>query len=131
MITVLLIFSALLIFKLWWDKRAKDSGRIINHSLSGLIDVVLYAISIYFFSRLNYIGMVGLLIIVCDLRWILFDIGYNVINNRKWNHVGNSAWLDRLLDKIDGEKDNIAIYGWLFKLVFLLIGVIIIVTTHV
>jgi len=124
MIIHLLIFSGLLTFKLWWDKRAKDSGRVINHTRSGIIDFLGYAISIYFFCGLGIFGMISVLALTLDLRWILFDIGFNLLNNDKWNHTGNSSFLDVFLDKIDGARDNLSKYGIIIKGILLCIFLI-------
>jgi len=118
---VWIIFLAALVFKLFWDKRAKDSGRIINHTQSAAIDGVIYALSIFFLSGVDYIEMGILFVLLCDMRWILFDIGFNMINGDKWNHTGNSSGLDVFLDKIDGAKDNVAKYGIFLKAIPIII----------
>jgi len=109
------IFLAQLSFKVFWDKRAKDSGRIINHFRSALLDIAGYCTSIFVFIREDYIGMISLLFLTCMMRWTLFDICFNIVNKDKWNHTGNSSVLDVFLDKIDGLKDNVSKYGIVIK----------------
>lgn len=121
MITHFLIFLAQIVFKLFWDKRAKDSGRIINHTQSAIIDGLIYVASIYFLTDLGIVDMILMFALTCVLRWTIFDIGFNLINGDKWNHAGNSAKLDLFLDKIDGEKDNISKYGIVIKAVLICI----------
>ena len=94
MIWFILIVNILLGFKLWWDKRAKDSGRIINHLLSAAIDGFIYTISAWFFFGWDAGGWI---ILGIGYRWIVFDIIFNLINGWKWNNYGKSSRLDRFL----------------------------------
>lgn len=91
------IFLVLLAFKLWWDKRAKDSGRIINHTLSAAIDGILYTVPAWFLFGWSCGGWILLLI---SLRWLLFDILFNLINGWKWNNYGTSSKLDKFLHSL-------------------------------
>lgn len=88
------VFLGLLIFKLIWDKKAKDSGRIINHFQSALIDGILYTLSAYLLFGFRGVGYV---VTAVGFRWLLFDIFFNLINNWEWNHYGSSSKLDKWL----------------------------------
>ena len=93
-IIFIVVFLILLGFKLWWDKRAKDSGRIINHFRSALIDGLIYGGSGYLLFQWGFIGW---FVLVVGLRWLLFDLLFNRINGWKWNHYGSSSKLDNFL----------------------------------
>ena len=121
---------AALCFKLFWDKRAKDSGRIINHTLSAAIDGTIYAASIIIFIGYSLVS-ISVFFLTIILRWTLFDIAFNIINGWKWNHTGNSAWLDLFLDKIDGAKDNVAKYGIYLKSILICILLFLILYSYV
>ena len=95
----LLAILPLIVFKLWWDIRAKNKGRVINHTLSATIDMVLYFTIAYLLTgdlmRSGYLLLVGLL-----LRWNVFDIAWNLLNKMKWNYLGNYSILDKIGKKI-------------------------------
>jgi len=92
------VFILLLIFKLWWDYRAKNvKKRIINHELSALIDGTIYLVSGWFLLGWS-VG--GWLILVVGLRWLLFDIIFNMLNGWRWDHYGRSSGVDRFLIKM-------------------------------
>lgn len=82
-------------FKLWWDSRAKDRGRIINHLQSGVIDFVIYSFSAWqLFGIKNALGWV---IVGLGIRWIIFDPLYAKINWDTWHVHGTSSKLDVFL----------------------------------
>jgi hypothetical protein len=90
----IIIVNLILVFKLFWDTIAKDSGRIINHSLSAAIDGLLYTLSAWVCFGWDAGGWIVLAI---GYRWIVFDILFNIINGWKWNHYGTSSKLDKFL----------------------------------
>ena len=112
----ILIVNALLAFKLWWDKRAKTKGRIINHSLSAAIDGLIYSVSAWFCFGWDAGGWI---VVAIAYRWILFDLIFNAINEWEWNHYGSSSRLDRWLTRLD--KWHLAP-----KIILLIFGIIII-----
>lgn len=113
-----LIVNALLAFKLWWDYRAKKSGRIINHFQSATIDGLLYAVAAYFLFDLQL--AISMFLFAVGYRWIFFDLIFNKINGWKWNHYGTSSKLDLFLAKC-GK------WHFLVKLIPIILGVLIIV----
>ena len=121
------IFIILLLFKGWWDHRAKKKGRIISHSRSSIIDGVLYLVSAYFlFCAPVWCSvwfMVGVMWASFAARWLLYDLLYNVINKEKYNHLGGSAGLDGLLKWFESK----GISQFIIKGIALGIGINIIV----
>jgi len=115
----IIIVNALLAFKLWWDKRAKDKGRVINHSLSAAIDVFIYVVSAWFCVGWDAGGWIVLAI---GYRWLMFDIIFNVINEWEWNHYGSTSRLDRWLTRLN---------GWHLapKIILIIFGVLLIIFT--
>ena len=113
----ILIVNLLLAFKLWWDKRAKDSGRIINHGLSAAIDGLLYTLSAWFLFGWDAGGWIVLAI---GYRWLSFDILFNIINGWKWDHYGTSSKLDKFLLSI-GK------FHLLPKMLLIILGILIII----
>ena len=114
------IFSILLCFKLWWDWRAKTKKkRIINHLRSALIDGLIYGISGYLLFGWGFIGW---FVLAIGLRWILFDLFFNLINDWEWNHYGSSSKLDKFLL-------NLGDFHLVPKLVTLALGIILIIFT--
>lgn len=115
----IIIVNTLLVFKLWWDKRAKDSGRIINHSLSAAIDVFIYTISGWFLFGWDAGGWI---LSAIGYRWIMFDLLFNLVNNDSWNHYGKSSCTDRFLIKL-GKFHLVP------KICLILLSAILIITT--
>jgi hypothetical protein len=112
----ILVFSLALGFKLFWDKRAKDSGRIINHSLSAAIDVVIYTLTAFICFGWDAGGWI---VAALGLRWLLFDILFNLINGWAWGNYGTSSDLDKFLTKL-GKWHLVP------KIVLIILGVILI-----
>jgi len=114
------IFTALLGFKLWWDWRAKNKKkRIINHFRSAAIDAFIYGISGYLLFGWQFYGW---LVLSLGLRWLLFDLFFNIINDWEWNHYGSSSKLDKFLL-------NFGDFHLLPKFGIILIGIILILFT--
>lgn len=86
----------------WWYKKHKK--KIINHTLSSAIDTSIYLLSAYFLfcapSWCSLFFMFGIVFVSWGSRWIIYDLVYNWINKEKWNHYGESGWLDNNLKKI-------------------------------
>jgi hypothetical protein len=89
---------ALLVFKLWWDWKAKNiDKRIINHFRSALIDVGVYCFVSFGLFGLDFWKWV---LLACSIRWIAFDTIFNLINGDKWDHYGKSSTIDRFMTKL-------------------------------
>ena len=125
----ILIYSsvvlALLIFKLIWDWYAKNKQkRIINHGFSAFMDCIIYSFSAslifnYYLLLSNWV-VLGAFIIALGFRWLFFDLLFNIINKKRWDHYGNSAKLDLFLKK----TGNWHIF---IKLAVILLGILIII----
>lgn len=123
-----LIVVFLLLFKLWWDTMNKRKrGRVINHSLSAAIDGVLYVAAGWFFFGWSAGGWI---VMAIAIRWIGFDLLYNLVNEKKWSFCSNSAKLDQWGDKLDGEDDDDCAVLMLLKIVIMIIGVLIVITEY-
>jgi len=118
MIYVLLTFLATLGFKLWWDTRAKKSGRIINHNLSAGVDGAIYSASALIFMDCTIVQAIGVVVFLAGLRWILFDSIFAKINWGTWHFHGTSSAFDRGLVRLGKWHP-------LVKLIPLIIGAII------
>jgi hypothetical protein len=118
-----LFFLVLLAFKLWNDYKAKnEQKRIINHAQSAIIDGAWYfVISAVFFGLCFWKWM----LLAISLRWILFDLIFNLLNGWRWNFCGNSSKIDFTLDNLDGIDDNICKLGILLKTVLLAVSILI------
>lgn len=115
-------FFALLIIKLAWDWYAKNkNGRIISHGKSALYDFAIYIPLVYFPN--GYTDFENVLIGLATLlmaRGVFFDPLFNLLNGDGFFHLGNSAMLDRLGDKVDGKKDNKGVVYFFLRLICLL-----------
>ncbi len=114
----ILIFLFLLGFKAWWDKRSKSRGRIINHLQSAVIDTALYVASAWYLFGFLAIG--GVVILSWGLRWLLYDLLYNFVNELPYNHLGENAKFDLWL-----KKRRLSQY--FYKGLVIIVGVLIIV----
>jgi len=114
-----LVVNILLVFKLFWDTRAKRKGRVINHRRSVVIDGTIYAISVFLLFRFDWIIMLAVFFISVGYRWLMFDTLFSKINWNKWRFYGTSSRLDKLLSKV-GKWDT------LIKIIPIIIGLILI-----
>ena len=94
LIIFILTVHILLLFKVYWDKNAKDSGRIINHSLSYFINAALVSATAIIFFKWSAFGYI---LAAAGYWWLVFDIVFNLINNWEWNNYGSSSKLDKFL----------------------------------
>ena len=127
MVTSVLIWSAvffvLLAFKLWNDKRLHDDkDRFVNHPLSALLDVIGYTIVSIILFGWDFWKWV---LLACTLRWIFFDLFFNLLNGWKWNFCGDTSKIDVTLDNLDGIDDNICKLGVLLKLALLAVSILV------
>jgi len=115
----------LLVFKVWWDHRAKNKKRrIINHARSAGIDLTIYCISSYLLFNNDLLLLSAWVLTGLSYRWIVFDAVFSKLNWDTWSFYGTSSWIDRQLIKA-GK------YHLLIKLIPLIIGVTLILTqTH-
>ena len=125
-------FFVLLAVKLGWDWYQKNrEHRIINHGKSAFYDFCLYIPLVYFPNNYDDFSLVLFGILQLALaRGVLFDPLFNLLNNWKFFHLGNSSLLDVLGDKIDGKKDNKGVLYFVLRFLALL-GVIYYVHFHV
>ncbi len=99
-----IVFAILLVIKLINDYYAKNyQHRIISHSFSAIMDTIILLIaSAYIFNEqlfYNYFVVIGVLGVALTLRWILFDLFFNLMNGDKIFHVGKSSELDVFLSR--------------------------------
>ena len=95
-----LIVNLLLIWKIFWDCRAMHiEKRIVNKTKSALIDGSVYIMSLVSLG-FGWVWGAGLFLASLTYRWVFFDIGFNLANNRNWRYYGENAWTDRFLKKV-------------------------------
>jgi len=100
------VFIVLLLIKLVNDYIAKNiKHRVIGHKFSAFIDLIVYSITVsYFFNFMLEYNFLIVLLVVIDLsimRWILFDMAFNLINGDSLMHVGRSSKLDQFLSRFE------------------------------
>lgn len=120
----ILIINGLIAFKIWWDSRAKNNGRTINHLLSAIIDTSFYSASAYLLFKPEWNIVIGATLMALSHRWIFFDAIFAKIHWGTWDYHGTSSWVDRMMIKI---RDKIGMYHILVKLIPITIGVLIII----
>ena len=127
LIIYILIVNAYIVAKLWYDWLIRTRyKRVINHMVSGAVNLLLYAGSAYFLLEPEYERYQVVCIVWISLfwKWIAFDIGYNKIFNNKWSYCGDNSWMDQKIDLIDGKDDNDCALGLFLKIVGIAIGVV-------
>ena len=122
----ILIVHLYIAFKLWWDHRARTRDkRVINHRTSGAVNVLLYTSS----ALVLLVPQYGWWVAGCILwssffwKWLLFDLGYNIIFKNKWSYCGNWSWIDKKVDLLDGKDDQDCALGLFLKIVGIAIGI--------
>ena len=117
MVKFTIVIFLLLAFKMWWDTRAKDKyKRVINHTKSSIIDILLYTLSSILIFDKWYV-ILGYIILGLSIRWIFFDPIFSKINWGVWDFHGTSSTIDRFLTRL-GK------YHFFIKLVPVLIAII-------
>lgn len=122
----ILIFTNLLIFKVFWDcKSVHIDKRRIDKTRSAIIDGLIYSIaSIFLFE--DILCTLGVLVISIGARGLLFDFFFNWVNGWRWNFCGTTSKIDQILDNIDGKDDERCTLGIIIKLIVIGIGIILI-----
>lgn len=120
----IIIVNLLLVIKLIWDTyNKKVRKRIINHSLSALIDGILYSAAslllFHFVEGWKLIECVGVVFLATSYRWIFFDAIFAKINYGTWDKHGQSSKVDQFLLWFD---KRIGRWHVLIKLVPVAIG---------
>jgi len=127
-IIYIIFVNAMIAFKLWWDTRAKNNGRIINHGKSVMFDGLLYVISalglIYWMDGYEIWWSIFAILAAASWRWIWFDAIFAKINWGVWEKYGTSSKLDVLLSRL---KKAIGKLHHLIKLLPALIGIILVI----
>ena len=122
----ILIFTNLLIFKIFWDCKATHlDKRQIDKGRSAAVDLLIYAISAVALLK-GIVNIVGAIIIAIGARGLLFDLLFNWVNGWKWHFCGTTSKVDVLLDSTDGKQDGKCIIGIILKLAFIGTGITII-----
>lgn len=123
----IIIVNLLLIFKLYWDHRARTKdGRVINHGRSLWIDMLIYSGASIFLFGVSWSGLAWVFTAVM-YRGFVFDLFYNLIFHNKWSYCGNNSKIDKVADAFDGTRDNICVLGFFIKLILIIIGIILII----
>lgn len=114
-------FFSLLAIKLAWDWYQKNKEkRIINHGKSAFYDVCIYIPLVYFPNDYaDFMNVLSGILTLIIARGVFFDPLFNILNGDKFFHLGNSALLDIIGDKMDGKKDNIGVLYWIIKVLLL------------
>jgi len=122
----ILIVVILLGIKLAWDWKAKNQEkRIINHARSAMVDGGIYVLSSWILFLPDAYLIAGAVILALGFRWIAFDILFNLLNKDKWDHCGDSSFLDRWSDYLDGDSlNNRCNLYLLIKAVPIIIGIV-------
>lgn len=99
-------------------KRYNKLDFIFKWWLQWIIAFVLFAIWFILMLKLNfyYVPIWKLICGFVFVRFMIFDVIYNLSNGQKWNYYGN-----KLYDKIMSELGNV---GWFFKFVAGVMGIV-------
>ena len=125
----ILIVHGYIAAKLWYDHRARTQDkRVINHMVSGAANIIIYLGSAYFLLYEKYSFDIFLAILWLSFFWkrFLFNIGYNVLFNNKWNYCSDHSKIDNFIDKLDGQDDNICTYTLIIDVLAIILGLLVI-----
>ena len=93
-----------LLFK-WW---VQDITAI------GLFCIWLFAIALPFDTY--YVPTLKIIIGFVFVRFLIFDIAYNLSNGQKWNYYGTTKLYDRIMVSLEG-------LGWMAKTICGIVGI--------
>lgn len=104
--TLIIVFSLLLVLNAFWDQWLIQDGGYINHLKSTLAWIVVYVIlgmATIFASELT-VGLVWRIAAVfLPIRWILHDMILNGLRGKEWDYLSSGdkgAYLDKQLGKL-------------------------------
>jgi len=123
MIAHWIVFTALLLFKLWNDTRLKNKGLVVWHILSAGIDVLLYSTVILLLPFPELKQNIGQLLIMLSARWVLFDAIFSKMHWGTWDKHGLSSHIDVFLL---WTAQYLGKWHFLVKLIPLSIGILLI-----
>ena len=97
-IGVFLSQLAVKLFGDWCYKKYKK--RIINHTVSAIIDLNIYVVLAVLTFWGSWLAIVGGVVAQLGGRWVFYDLLYNLVNKHRWDHYGKSSRLDRWLTQV-------------------------------
>lgn len=93
---------SLIIFK-WW--------------LQWIIAIGLFLVWLVIVLNLNYVPVWKLIIGFVFVRFLVFDVVWNIVRGVKWNYYGTTKLYDRLMVKLGS-------FGWFMKVVCGIVGIV-------
>jgi len=103
-----------------YDRGKKVASAIIEFILkAGIVTVCLLWFSGYRFLIYHW-PPIPLWKVFCGfgfVRFLIFDITYNLANGQKWNYYGTVKFYDRIMQKLGG-------FSWFIKIILGIMGVV-------
>ena len=92
---------------------------------SGIVEFVLKAIIIFvclnwfagIHPMIHYEPLWKTILGFVFIRFLIFDIIYNLTRGLQWNYIGNTKIYDKLISKLGG-------FGWFVRLILGIIGIV-------
>lgn len=117
--------TLVLFIKLSWDIKVRYIEKnVINHTLSVLLDSLAYFIilvSMYGFEDIMQFNVILMFLYAYFFRWFFFDLLYNFYTNKKYNYLGQTSKLDKMMKPVRNWLLFIKLFFLLFIFLLLLL----------
>ncbi len=99
-------------------KRYNKADLIFEAWLQWVIALILFgawfAVAINF--EAYYVPLWKLIAGFIGVRFMIFDVAYNLANKQKWNYYGTTKFYDRIMTELGG-------WGWMVKIIGGIVGI--------
>jgi hypothetical protein len=93
------------------------SAIIFKWWVQWIIAVVLFGIWLVIALQLYYVPIVKLIIGFIFVRFLVFDVVWNIVRGVKWNYYGTTKLYDRIMIRLGS-------FGWFIKAVAGIVGIV-------
>ena len=99
MIILLTYIISLWVINAWHDSDYynKKDAHISGAFLAAFAIAGLFLLVIIGLTRIDFNDIINLSFLALMLRWIVFDISYNLFIGQRWYYVGQTALMDRVI----------------------------------
>jgi len=98
-------------------KRRHPESFIFNSALQWIISISLFVIWFLIAYNFDYVETWKLITGFVFVRFLVFDVVWNLVRGVAWNYYGTTKWYDRILVKLGS-------WGWFMKAICGIVGIV-------
>ena len=97
---VIFFFAVLAIFLAWNTYVIVGQDRSPNHTSQFLWRALIWTLGSVYYGGQEDLGLVATYFVAFHLAfWFPFNTGLNLLRQRAWNYLGQTAWIDKQMRK--------------------------------